>query len=229
MHSRSGSFSSVSSDFSSSSQASSEWSDISNSGQHIHMEAINNTGGSRNNTNNQYYTPVSYNSSPATQFPDHSSERTNEEGGTTSLACLDGGLIQQQYNEGILHQFQQSRSLHSSPQMTFPVDLNTSQGSQSASSFNNSQYASSPIDALSQIDMFNIGMMAGLASASNTATAGSTSNSAVNNSMSGDMRLSHLATAIRKSAGSNNTTEKAKINFVHGWLVRFHPFYHACG
>lgn len=207
IHSRSSSISSVSSDLSSSSHTSSGWSDISNSQDNsvaVMAPTHHAYGPNANHSmSNQYYTPVSYNSSPATQFSDHHTYEQSNGGGTTSLACLDGGVSQHHRNDGL--QQIQLRNLNISSQNTFPVALQA-QGSAYTTSIMPAQYTSSPIDGLGH-------------NAENMSDEGPSLNAVGfdSTSVGTHPRLHALATAIRRSAGSTNTTEKARVNFVRGW------------
>lgn len=226
IHSRSSSFSSVSSEFSSSSQTSSSgWSDVvdpndtsaatpntSAAGGRAYNTPYNGTIG--DGAIHYVHTATTYYGSPAMQVSDlglghplTTQQRSVSTGnvGTTSLACLDGAL-DANLTDLIPHYHQQQtqpgRVCPSAGSM-FPVLLQPVPGASISSQ------SLSPMDRMNGRNgtnahgSFNMPMgfdQAGMPASSFT-----------------DASLGSLADAIRKTAGSSTTTEKAKINFVHGW------------
>lgn len=144
----------------------------------------------------QSFTPASYHSSPATQFPQ---PRTTTPEHTASLACLDVGVSQSFHNAGT--QQVQSYGVQSSPPAGLPVNR-----SSIADPSTGSRYSYPPIPGLSQ----NVGAMSATSMAANGPTVTSPDSAR-------DQTLAELANAIGNASGTTNMTEKARINFVHGW------------
>lgn len=213
VHSRSSSVSSVSSDFSASSHDSSGWSDS-----YDHNDTSNTSQGYvpnpcyTGNGSNTNASSARYHGSPAIQASGGGSGRpfqqrtasTDSHGSTSlSLASQRTDSSHQYHQNQIQLRNMQASSSSSSTGSIYPVVLQPARGS-NASSF--SSQHSSPVDLMGSNSNF-----------------GRTHSGYVNNAYGNSTLpttpadLTGLAEAIRKSAGSTNTTEKARINFVHGW------------
>lgn len=211
VHSRSSSVSSVSSDFSASSHESSGWSDS-----YDHNDTSNTSQGYvpnpcyAGNGSNANASSAGFHGSPAIQasggggrpFQQRTASTDSHGSASISLANQYTNTSHQCHQNQI--QLRNVQASSSSTASMYPVVLQPACGS-NASSSSSSQH-SSPVESMGSNNNF-----------------GRTHSGYVNNAYGNSTLpttpadLTGLAEAIRKSAGSTNTTEKARINFVHGW------------